>query len=73
MTLLGETMVSARSQTGRRWRVESFSASTDEYRLTPLGRDVQAAQDEHGRMQGGVRRITVGYARLHDTRYWRTG
>lgn len=71
-SILGETVVSVRSASGRRWRVQSYSASTDEYKLVPMGYDVSDARSgETGRWQGGVRRIWVDYERLHDERFWR--
>lgn len=68
--LLGATMVSARSKSGRRWEVHSFSATWDEYHLYPLGGDVVRAQ-VGGKFNGGVRSIRVPYERLHDPQFWR--
>jgi hypothetical protein len=57
VSVLGKTLISARSRSGRRWRVQVYNASTDEYTLAPVGADVRPAQDRHGKMQGGPRRI----------------
>lgn len=69
-SILGATVVSVRSKSGRRWYVQSFNASSDEYRLDPLGDDVRPAQDRHGRMNGGPRSIRVAYERLWDPKAW---
>lgn len=61
-SLLGKTMVSARSKSGRRWEVYAYSATADEYRLHPIGA---------ARSGGGVRAIRVPFERLHDDRFWR--
>lgn len=76
MSLLGATMVSVRSKSGRRWHVHTISVPLSgkraECTLVPLGDDVSSARSETtGKWQGGVRSICVPYDRLNDERYWR--
>lgn len=70
MSLLGATMVSVKSKSGRRWYVHRFNATLDRYVLHPLGDDVRSAQ-VGGQFQGGVRNLLVPYDRLNDPTYWR--
>lgn len=70
---VGETtMVSARSRSGRRWRVRCYEVFGDRYVLDPLGDDVSPARSSTTeRWQGGTRTIRVPRERLGDERYWR--
>lgn len=62
--------VHSRKESKREWRIERYMGD-GRWLLVPLGDDVRLAQDEHGRMQGGVRRITRGEAMLLNRRHWK--
>lgn len=67
----GAVLFSARSRSGRLWRVRRYETWSDHYVLDPLGDDVSSARSSTtGRWQGGPRTIMVPRERLGDERFW---
>lgn len=68
---VGDVFVSARSKTGRRWRV-ARELPCELWLLVPLGDDVSTGgPQEDGKWHGGVRAIRRGTEELSDRKRWR--